>query len=599
MIMENIKRLLPSSNVKKIALLVFVLLLLNTLLYIGALGHDFIKDDFRLVVENHRIRNFASFWDSIDSKFFSFPDFHFLHYWRPMSMFSFYVDYQLWGLNPAGYHFVNILLNALAAALFFLVFYFLTGKISYSFLIALFFSIHPAHVEAASWISGRTDLLAAVFILSAILSFIIFLQKNSYAAYGFSAFFFVLALLSKENPVLFPVLALGLIAIIPGKQKNSLREPPAGLFYFSNFLKRARVTLPFFLVDILYLFVHSSISGMQNSLANFSFKDIFVICKTAGVYTKIILTPFFPTPHFSMQYFDLHTIEFLGYFAFGLGVLALLFFNREKYKYSIYTLLFLIFILPVLDPEILPSYPKIFLRFAYIPAVFAGVFFLDTFNILKNKGLKKLYAVALILFGCAWCFESIDFQYYYKDSHSYYNGLVRHFPDDGSLLLPLAFIRMQDRDYTGALTLVTHALEMNHKDRWQDVSEMGGLLKANLLILAGDAETGKRLVAKINRETANKEQKFYSFKILSKYYEKKGDNPAGPGRRIANYRQALHYLQKAREIGETADIFYRLTIIYGKMEMYPQALECLEKTKTLNPELKNYSRFKSFLLNAQ
>ena len=573
--MLKLKQSMFTSDKKKIIFLLVTLFALNVILYINTINHDFLKDDFRLIVENPRIKSFPSFINSIGSKFFAFPDFPYLHYWRPMTLFSFFIDYSMWSLNPAGYHLFNILINAFNALLIFLVFYMLFNKTHYAFLASLFFSIHPSHVEAVSWISGRTDLLASFFILAAILFFILFLKKKKGFFYAITALFFMLALLSKENAILFPLLALGLIFITPAAETGKR-------------LKNALLTLPFWVMNLAYIILHNRFSGVQGVLENFSFKDIFVIFKTIGAYTKIILMPFFPTHHFSMHHFDRGHLEFLVYFAVALLILVFMILNRETYRYSLYTLLFFIFLLPVLDPELVPSYPKIVIRFAYIPAVFAGVFFIDTFNFFKNKRLKILYVVLLAFVAVIWIFESYSFQAYFKDQHSHYDGLIRYYPDDGSLLLPLALIKAQQGDYHRSLTLVNHALEVNPNDRWLDVSEMGGLLKANLLVITGEAGKGKALAEKIMAETRKDGMKYSGFLVLAKFHEKNGEYPT-----------ALRMLKEAETIGETSDLFFRMAFIYGKMQNVPAALHCLEKAKNLNPELKKYRQFKDFLLNAQ
>ena len=110
----NLKQWIQSvfaSDKKKIIALLLALFALNFLLYLNTLHYDFLKDDFRLIVENPRIKDFNSFIDSIGSKFFAFPDYPYLHYWRPVTLFSFYIDYQLWGLNASGDHLFNILIH--------------------------------------------------------------------------------------------------------------------------------------------------------------------------------------------------------------------------------------------------------------------------------------------------------------------------------------------------------------------------------------------------------------------------------------------------------------------------------------------------------
>jgi tetratricopeptide (TPR) repeat protein len=567
----------------------------NFLLYFNSIHHDFLKDDFRLIVENPRIKDFKSFLNSINSKFFAFPDFPYLHYWRPLTLFTFFIDYKLWGLKPSGYHLFNLLVNAFNGILLFLIFYSISEKILYSFFISLFFSIHPSHVEAVSWISGRTDLLATFFIFSAILLFISFLKKKLLLFYIVSTVCFILALLSKENAVLFPLAAVGLIFINTRLEKftkktDSSTDPNligrhGGILGWG---RRPLYILPLFLIDILYIILHSQFSGVQNVVQHFSFKDIFVIFKTIGVYAKTILTPFSPAPYFSMQDFDLRSLEFYVFFLIVLAILGLMILKRKEYRYSLYSLLFFIFLLPVLDPNIVPSYPKIVIRFAYIPALFAGVFFLDTIQLFKNKRLKTLYIGALAFIALIWAVESHSFQVFFKDDFHHYNRLVKDFPDDSSLLLPLALQTAETGDYQQALELVNHALDVNERDQWLDVSELGGLLKANLLVITGNAAQGKTIAEKILGETKKNEMKYYAFLVLAKFHEKKHD-----------YSTSLNLLKKAESFGETSDLFFRMTIIYAKMKNYQTALLYLEKAKELNPEIPGYSKLKQFLLNEQ
>ena len=563
-------------------LIMIALVALNLLLYIGTVHYDFLKDDFRLIVENPRIKDCHSFFSSMTSQFFAFPDFPYLHYWRPLSLFSFFSDYQLWGLNPSGFHLFNILLNTFNALLVFLVFYVLIHRVHYAFLAALFFSIHPAHVEVVSWISGRTDLLSAFFTFTAVLFFILFLKRGKLLFYGFTAFFFILALLSKENASLFPLLAAGLIWLAP--PQDSLQGAP---FSRGGFFKRSLVTLPFWVIDVIYIILHNRFSGVGQVVEKFSFKDSFIIIKTLGAYTKIILTPFFPAPYFSMYRFDRSHLEYLAYFAAALGIVVMMAVHREKYKASMYSLLFLLFLLPVLDPEIVPSYPNL-IRFTYLPAVFAGVFFLDTFGFFKSRGLRKIYVVLLAVMGLSWVFTSVRFQVYFKDQNHHYTGLVRYYPEDCSLLLPLALIKAQEGDYKNALEWVNRALEVNDRDRWQEISEMGGLLKANLLIISGQPGEGKILAEKILGETRKEEMKYFGYLVLSKYHEKKGE-----------FAVALDMLKQAENIGETAELFFSMAFLYTELRNFPQALFYVEKAINLNPAVKKYVEFKHFIQDRQ
>jgi tetratricopeptide (TPR) repeat protein len=240
----------------------------------------------------------------------------------------------------------------------------------------------------------------------------------------------------------------------------------------------------------------------------------------------------------------------------------------------------------VLDPNIVPSYPKIVIRFAYIPALFAGIFFLETLQFLKNRRLRTFYIVFLVLIAGIWTVESYRFQVFFKDGNQHYQRLVKDFPDDSSLLLPLALQKAGTGDYQQAFELVNHALDVNDRDQWLDVSELGGLLKANLLVITGEAAQGKAIAEKILGETKKNEMKYFGFLVLAKFHEKKHA-----------YSASLELLEKAKSIGETPDLFYRMTIIYAKMKNYKTALLYLEKAKEMNPELPGYPEIKQFILN--
>lgn len=582
--MEKLKleSLAEMPGKKKVIILVLAVLAVNILLYINTVNYDFLKDDYRLIVENPRIKTFDEFTRSIGSKFFAFPDFPYLHYWRPMTLLTFHADYKLWGLRPAGYHLTNIIINALNALLIFYIFLQITSKPHYGFFAALFFSLHPCHVEAAAWISGRTDLLGALFILCAIFNFLKFLEKpDRWTLYfSLSMWSFILALLSKENSVLFPFFIMAMMFMIPKKEPG-----PPGLPFAYSTGKKLLLTLPFWFIDIVYIFIHNSFTGVQDVISQFSLSHIPVMIKTVGAYVKTIVFPFFPSPHFSMHRFDQANFEFTAYFFLGVLLLVLVIWKREHFRYTLFSLLFMIFILPVLDPEIVPSYPKIVIRFAYIPAVIAGVFFVDMYHLIKEQRLKKIFAGVLVVVGLIWSVNTVMFQGYFKDQNRHYSGLIDHDPDDGSLLLPYSLILAQEGKYSAALSLIDHALEVNEKDRWLDISEMGGLFKANLLVVTGKPEQGKQLATKILGETTKDEMKYFARLVISKYYSKQNNLP-----------QAMAELDAAQAIGETSDLFYRKAVVAGKMSRFRDALAYLEKAYAMNPELPKYKEFKAVLL---
>jgi tetratricopeptide (TPR) repeat protein len=126
---------------------------------------------------------------------------------RPVTFATLAGNWAMAGYRPFGYHLVNLLLHAAVTALVLLALRQLLeatgGWELVPFAAALLFAVHPIHTEAVSSIVGRSELLAAGFLLAA---WLLHLRDHPLPALGA----FALALLSKESAVgLLPVLLAG------------------------------------------------------------------------------------------------------------------------------------------------------------------------------------------------------------------------------------------------------------------------------------------------------------------------------------------------------------------------------------------------------
>src|SRR5436189_2130070 len=103
--------------------------------------------------------------------------------WQPLTTISHMLDCQLYGLDPSGHHFTNVLLHTIAVILLFLVLRRMTGTLWQSAFVATLFAIHPLHVESVAWISERKDLLSAVFFILTLGAYIRYVHKLSFTSY--------------------------------------------------------------------------------------------------------------------------------------------------------------------------------------------------------------------------------------------------------------------------------------------------------------------------------------------------------------------------------------------------------------------------------
>jgi protein O-mannosyl-transferase len=142
--------------------------------------------------------------------------------WHPLTWLSLMLDAQLFGRGPAAPHLTNVLLHLANSILLFLLLQRLTGALRRSAIVALFFAIHPLHVESVAWISERKDVLSSFFGLLTLLFYARYADcKNRqpipssgsprttcHSSLVFALLFFTCGLMSKSMLVTLPFVML-------------------------------------------------------------------------------------------------------------------------------------------------------------------------------------------------------------------------------------------------------------------------------------------------------------------------------------------------------------------------------------------------------
>ncbi len=128
--------------------------------------------------------------------------------WHPLTWLSHALDAQLFGLNPVGHHYVNVVLHALNAVLLFLLLQSATGFTWRSLMVAALFALHPVNVESVAWASERKNVLSMMFLLLALQAYGWYARRPARGRYALVALLFACGLMSKPQVITLPFLLL-------------------------------------------------------------------------------------------------------------------------------------------------------------------------------------------------------------------------------------------------------------------------------------------------------------------------------------------------------------------------------------------------------
>lgn len=361
------------------------------LAFLPALEYEFVWDDDALILFNNRISNpeavashfTKSFWNvSEDIQDISRP------FYRPFIMTSFSLDYSMWHFKAAGYHFSNIIFHIINCLLVLMLARRTLRSDAFSLVAALLFAVHPVHVENVCWISGRTDLLCAIFLLSATFVYSLLLEDELPArlALPIVILLYIGSLLSKETGVIFPAIALAMALT----SRKSLRD----LSVISSLAS-------LFIIACLYMILRTlMLSSAWNLDVNLTAAERIAAALLAiAHYTGLFLMLAKPDPHHidavPWSAFDPAAIV-AGLSLLAYGAAMLLSYRNGRRSLAFWMAWPLIALLPVMN---IGSFGDVVYadRFMYIPSV--GACILASAALLKLSQKSTLRVPAML--ACA------------------------------------------------------------------------------------------------------------------------------------------------------------------------------------------------------
>ncbi|PCH97054.1 MAG: hypothetical protein COB85_03010 [Bacteroidetes bacterium] len=394
-------------------------------LYANTLGHKYTLDDKIVITENQfTTQGFSGISDLLTTDVFvgfygKEKNLVTGKRYRPLSLVTFAIEWQLFGKNPFMSHLINLLLYALTGMLLFTLMkmvlpdkldnpWYLTTPL----IIAAIYVAHPLHTEVIANIKGRDEILSLLGSLGALYFTLKWLDTKVIKHMLLSLMCLFLALFSKENAITF------------------LFVIPVTVHYFTNysFKDNMRSALALVGISAVYIAIRFSLLGipdtaeatelMNNPFVNSSTSDKFAtIFYTFGIYLKLL---FFPHP-LTHDYYPFH-IPIVGWSNIWV-LLSLLIYGLMAFwtilgfktrKPSFYGIAFYLATFSVVSNVVFPIGSFMNERFMYFPtigfAIILGIAF--TFGIYKhiprNKNNMLLVNSILILMLVGYSYKTVS-----------------------------------------------------------------------------------------------------------------------------------------------------------------------------------------------
>lgn len=212
-----------------------VLALLAVAPFVASLGGELVWDDRLLIEEEVRFHSPRFALEILGQDFFhDVEEIYRYGYYRPVVSLSYWLTWKLAGEAPAPYHATNLVLHAAATVLLLLMLRGLAGGPGWApFAGAALFAVHPVHAESVAWISGRTDLLAAVMVLASAVALLRALGEDGPRAGGWMAAAVAAAAaapFAKEAALFWPLVPAAAAAVAgPGRARRRWAASSAAL----------------------------------------------------------------------------------------------------------------------------------------------------------------------------------------------------------------------------------------------------------------------------------------------------------------------------------------------------------------------------------
>ncbi len=441
----------------EITLYVISLLVLTFIVFYNSLHNFFITnlDDSLYIAAADNLKHLTSADFSTMFGTFIAGNYH------PLAILSLAIDFSFNGQNAFPYHLINLLFHLANVVLVFWFIYLLLKRAEVAIIVALFFAIHPMHVESVAWISERKDVLYSFFFFSSLVAYLLYTKDvKKYGYYIFSIVLFILSLMSKSAAVsLAPVIVL--IDYYKGRKFN---------------WKVIAEKIPFFILSMLFgilaIYSQKSSDALNNLSPIFSVIDrLFLVSYGIMFYLVKLIAPFNLA---AFHYYPDKTggmLPWIYYLApLGIAAVIFLFIKLKKIRKELmFGLLFFFFTIATVLQFLPVGFAIVAERYTYVPYI--GLFFIAaklycdfTDNKFGNysKSRKNYIVLLIAAFALFFCFTTFERNKQWKNGIILFDDIIAKNPEKGHAYWARGNGKFDLNDVSGALADFELAIKYNH-----------------------------------------------------------------------------------------------------------------------------------------